>query len=148
MTGVGTLLSRLPRQRPLSWLTDRLLRGAQALCRDKRGSTSTLAAVALPTLVFAGAAGTQYAVLVMTKERLQTIADSAALGAAKQLNLTNPDINSAAAGAVAIARAQLTGGKGVVDTVNASLVDSNSGIDVTIVRTVPSLFGSLLNPLS
>lgn len=125
-----------------------------ALCRrwiqrfkiDRRGSVTTIAGVALPTLIFAGAAGTQYAVLVMTKERLQVVADSAALGAAKQLNLTNPYVTSVTGAAVAIARAQLTQAFGKSDAIAASLVDNNSGVDVTITRTVPSLFSSLLDP--
>ena len=113
---------------------------------DTRGSTTTLFAVLAPVLILLAAGGTQYSVLVVTKERIQSIADSAALGAAKQLNLSSPIAGTATSAAIAIAKAQLTGGTGVVDKVGATLVDSNSGVDVTIARTLPSLFGSLLNP--
>ena len=120
--------------------------GLVRLWRNRHGSTTTLVSIALPVMIFAAAGGTQYAVLILTKERLQNAADAAALGAAKQLNLTNPYSTSVTSAAVAIAHAELPRSSGSPDAINAVLVDSNTGVEVTIVRTVPSFFGALLDP--
>ena len=124
----------------------RIISELARLWRSHHGSTTTVVSIALPVMIFLAAGATQYAVLIMTKERLQSAADAAALGAAKQLNLNNPYSTSVTSAAVAIAHAELPRSSGATDAINAVLVDSNTGVDVTIVRTVPSFFGALLDP--
>ena len=126
-----------------------LLRYARAFLSDTQASTLTVFGLALPAIAVGGSGAIQYTYLVQQKTVLQSAADTAAIGAAKQLNLSSAMNQSAPAAASLIAHAALGAlAPSVKDDVTASTIDGNTGVDVTIVRTMPSFFGALLGQSS
>lgn len=118
-----------------------------SLWRDAKGAAAIVFGLTLPVLAVIAAGAVQYASLVTYQNKLQNAADEAAVGAAKQLNLASSMNASASAAALSIYRASI--GKvpaEVSDSVTATVMDNNTGVDVTIVRTAQSLFSTLLGP--
>ena len=120
---------------------------AVRLWRDTRGASVIIFALTLPVLAVMATGAVQYASLLMYQTTLQKAADAAALGAATQLNLASTMNASASAAALFISSTNIGHvPEGVSDSVTATVLDNNTGVDVTIVRTAQSLFGTLLGP--
>ena len=102
-------------------------------------------ALVLPVLTLGAGWGLQYGLLTHQRVKMQAIADGTALDGAKQLSLAPTMASATATAAASRAKAQLGPDEGGVSTtVTASPIDNNSGLTVTIQRTVPSFFGKLL----
>ncbi len=129
---------------------ERLRRLISLSRRDNRASVATVFGLALPVMFLATATAVQYGSMVQQRSSLQAAADAGALGAARQLGLASgTNVQSASSAAVSIALATLANQHpSSSDQITASLVDSDHGVDVTIVRTVPSYFSGFLGSSS
>jgi hypothetical protein len=97
-----------------------------------------LTAVILPTVLFAALGAAQVAMMVATRQSTQSIADSAALMAAQQLEF---DADGARARAEAWAKGQLAAAGAQSFEVASSLL-GNREVEVDITAATPSLFGA------
>jgi Flp pilus assembly protein TadG len=85
--------------RGASFLAGALKRQARRWVADEAASTFTMFALAVPIIITAVGAAVDYSIAGSTRAKMQTIADSAALAAARELQLarTNPTAVSAVA---------------------------------------------------
>ena len=79
----------------------------RAFARHNSGAVAMVFGLCTPILAIVSAAAIQFAALSVQRTELQSAADSAALGGAKELNLATTQQNMASQAAVAMAQAQL-----------------------------------------
>ncbi len=118
--------------------------GVGRFARGTSGATAILFALVLPVMAMATAAALQYTYLVQQRNVLQGAADAAAVGGAKQLSLANSVVGATDAATAIVHAALGSVAAGVTDSVTAAVVDANTGVDVTVVRAMPSFFARLL----
>ena len=122
-----------------------LLSFARAFLGDEGAASLVTFAIALPVLAVLGGSALQYGLLVQQKANLQQAADSAALGGAKNLQISNATPAATTSIAVAIANAALGPSQpGYTQQVAANVVDNNTGVQVAITRSLNSPFAAIL----
>jgi|GEM_PF-1354659 len=115
---------------------------------NRRGNVALIFALALPVIGVATASVIDFERAQAAKQRLQTAADSAALGAAKELRLANSTPSQVSAVAQQIALATLEA-KDSAAVVTATVLSTNDGVQVQIDEVMPSSFtriSALSNP--
>ncbi len=118
-----------------------------ARLKDERGGVLVFIALALPMLTGAVAATVEYATLTHRRAQLQAAADLAAVSAAKELSLANTTAarTESLATVTAVTASQAGRRDGATTNVKASVIDSRSGVQVSVTETVPTLIGRLLS---
>ncbi|HEX8164926.1 MAG TPA: pilus assembly protein TadG-related protein [Beijerinckiaceae bacterium] len=117
------------------------------ILQNERGGVLLYFALALPVLAGGVAATVEYATLTQRKAQLQTAADTAALTAAKELRLANTTTSRIQSVASSAAQTSAQAGRraGATTTVNTTVLDGRSGVQVSLTETVPSVVGRLLS---
>ncbi|MDB5513106.1 MAG: pilus assembly protein [Enterovirga sp.] len=112
--------------------------------QDKRGGILMMLGFLLPVLVLAVAAVVEYGSIAYRHSQLQKAADAASLTATQQLRLSNTSdtvVNSVARETVDNAAPPRDG---TTRTVTATVLESRSAVQVSIVESVRSMMGKVL----
>jgi Flp pilus assembly protein TadG len=121
--------------------------GLIALMRDRRGNAVVVFALALPVVLGAAGLALDYTIMARDRARMQAAADAAALSAARELQLAPNGIGSVAATAQAYAQATLAATvPGLSTQVSASVIDSNSAVQVGVTASYQPLLFRILSP--
>lgn len=128
----------------------RLLKGlCDRLIADNRGTIALIFGLASPVLLVAAASAIEVAIQVKANTELQSVADAAALAAAREIALANANASQVQKAAETHARISLTNSKTIGSSagklaVNATVVDSFTGVRVDLTKTWKPFFSGLL----
>jgi Flp pilus assembly protein TadG len=109
---------------------------------DRRGNVAILFALAMPVLIGAAGMALDYTIMANQRTKMQSVADAAALSAARELLLAPNGTNNVAATAQSYAQSALAQAiPGLNAVIGASVIDNNTAVQVTITATYqPVLF--------
>jgi len=105
------------------------------LWKDARGSVAITFALATPVLIIVAGLAIDYAAWSGQARKLQTIADFAALSAAKEMHMADADPNRIISVATDLAQAQMTLDSGISDAplgVAVQIVNNGEGVEVVV----------------
>jgi Flp pilus assembly protein TadG len=109
---------------------------------DRRGNAAIMFALALPVVIGAAGLAVDYAIMANQRTKMQSVADAAALSAARELRLAPNGTNNVAATAQSYAQSALAQTiPGLNPVIGASVIDNNTAVEVTITASYrPVLF--------